>query len=347
MHPYLARAQVHGTPLIDDDSAIFVWQGTRAPLLWGDFSLSADMLPLEQIDYDLWAFITQLPQDGYFEYYFEDGESQIRLPDRFNAKRVSNGLGQINHYFYMPRAAPTPLIRRIPGALRGSLAQFQLHTHGLLAGEVRRVECYQPPVDQPTPLLVIYDGVDYLYRARLATILDNLITQGRIQPLAAVFLANGGSARTLEYSCNESTLRFVLDHLLPLAYDNLNLIDLDTAPGAFGILGASLGGLMAFFTGLRMPEIFGSVLSQSGAYAIPGYEFGVFELIHAGIGQHLRFWMDVGRYDILLDSNRRMFALLQEKGFQALYREYNAGHNYTAWRNDLWRGLEHLFPPSR
>lgn len=347
MHPYLARAQVHGTPLIEDGSVIFLWRGKRAPLLWGDFSLSADMLHLEQIDYDLWGFTIQLPKDGYFEYFFEDSESKTRLPDPYNARRRSNGLGQINHYFYMPDAVQTSLTRIAPGVSRGQLTQFQLATQGQLAGETRRVDLYQPPVEEPAPLLVIYDGVDYLYRTRLATMLDNLITQGRIQPLAAAFLANGGSARTLEYSCNESTLRFVLDHLLPLAYDQLHLIDLDLQPGAFGIVGASLGGLMALFSGLRQPAVFGRVLSQSGAFAIPGYEFGVYDLVNAGISRDLLLWMDVGRYENLLEANRRMNALLVEEKYQVNYREYNAGHNYTAWRNDVWRGLEHLFPPSR
>jgi len=25
------------------------------------------------------------------------------------------------------------------------------------------------------------------------------------------------------------------------------------------------------------------------------------------------------------------------------YREYSGGHNYPAWREDVWRGLEWLF----
>jgi enterochelin esterase family protein len=30
-----------------------------------------------------------------------------------------------------------------------------------------------------------------------------------------------------------------------------------------------------------------------------------------------------------------------------IYREFSAGHNYTAWRDDIWRGLEAMFPFSR
>jgi enterochelin esterase family protein len=53
--------------------------------------------------------------------------------------------------------------------------------------------------------------------------------------------------------------------------------------------------------------------------------------------------MDVGRFEWLLEPNRRLYELLQERGYNAAYREYNAGHNYPAWRNDLRYGLEAAF----
>ncbi len=50
-------------------------------------------------------------------------------------------------------------------------------------------------------------------------------------------------------------------------------------------------------------------------------------------------------YDMpgLLDANRRMFPHLKNHGYEVEYREYNAGHNYPAWRNDVWRGFETLY----
>jgi enterochelin esterase family protein len=38
-----------------------------------------------------------------------------------------------------------------------------------------------------------------------------------------------------------------------------------------------------------------------------------------------------------------MYALLQERMYNVAYREYSGGHNYTAWRDDVWRGLEKSF----
>ena len=49
----------------------------------------------------------------------------------------------------------------------------------------------------------------------------------------------------------------------------------------------------------------------------------------------------------LADGNRRMLPLLRKAGHRAEYREYSGGHNYPAWRDDVWRGLEWLFAPGR
>ena len=58
-----------------------------------------------------------------------------------------------------------------------------------------------------------------------------------------------------------------------------------------------------------------------------------------------KIWMDVGTYERLLPANQRMHALLQERGFDVIYREYHGGHNYAVWRDEVWRGLEALYGP--
>jgi enterochelin esterase family protein len=57
----------------------------------------------------------------------------------------------------------------------------------------------------------------------------------------------------------------------------------------------------------------------------------------------IRVWMDVGKYEWLLTSNQRTYRLLLDKGYDVTYQEFNGGHNYVAWRDDVWRGLVRLF----
>jgi enterochelin esterase family protein len=212
-------------------------------------------------------------------------------------------------------------------------------------GRARDVFLYEPPVAGPYPLLVVLDGPDYLRRASLPTLMDNLLHESRIPPVALAMVASHGPARTVEYACSDATLMFLLDKVLPLARQELRLEDEKRKPGIHGVLGASLGGLMALYAGLRAPQIFGRVLSQSGAFAIPdGYDFVVFELVRAVQRRRLAVWMDCGSFERLTEGNRRMLPLLEEAGHRVQYREYSGGHNYPAWRDDVWRGLEWLYP---
>jgi enterochelin esterase family protein len=160
---------------------------------------------------------------------------------------------------------------------------------------------------------------------------------------------NGTSAtRAIEYACSDSTLVFLMTEVLLLAARHLNLIDIKKFPGAYGVIGASMGGLMALYTGIRIPQVFGNVLSQSGAFSLAGFDMVVFELLEHGEQRPLKIWMDVGVYDIpgLLNANQRMKNLLDMRGYKVEYREYHAGHNYPAWRNDISIGLEYLYDAS-
>jgi enterochelin esterase-like enzyme len=347
-HPLLARARLKGTPLIDGQTVTFIWEGKTAPLLLGDFTdwqRGDPLTPVRQAP-GVWTYTLTLPQDAYLEYaYFVDIEGDQRLVDPFNRRKVNNGVGNYNHYFFMPGRSPNPLARRQRGLPTGSIISAALPTQGIITGHQRKVHLYQPPLPGPYPLVLVWDGQNFLRRAHLSTILDHLIQQGEIRPLALAMVESRVLVRSLEYCCNDLSLAFVLESVLPFARQNLDLLEIKRHPGAFGVLGASMGGLMALYTGLRLPEIFGQVLSLSGAFSFPGYDLVVYDLVRSADPDKLHIWMDAGVYDFqhLLESNRRISTLLQERGFDLWYREYPAGHNYTAWRDELAAGFSHLF----
>lgn len=350
---WLTRAQAEGTPLVDDNTATFVWQGDDPPLLRGDWNDWDESKPLawqrvksgkRAASSAVWTAALELAPDAYMEYCF--GADEQRVDDPLNPRLVSNGMGKFNHCFYMPQGGPTPLARRERNGQRGDLVPLDLPTHMMVAGQKRRLVLYRPAAQEPVPLVLVYDGTDYLRRASLATLVDNLIAQRRIQPIALAMVANGRGARMAEYGGSDGTLAFVHEVVLPAAREHLTLIDITEHSGAFGVMGASMGGLMALATGLRLPHIFGRVLSQSGAFYFGSYPTTAAEMVEQVPARPVRIWMDVGRYEGLLDGNRRMHAHLQARGYEVAYREYNAGHNYSAWRDDLWRGLEALYPPA-
>lgn len=348
-HPLLRAAQRSGTPIIEGGRAIFLWQSaadSAPPYLVGDFNGwdPDNPAPWSAVEDGLWSFSLELPADAYVEYaLLLDARDDSRTPDPFNDRTAPNGMGHVNQYFYMPGRQPTPLADRATGIPQGKLTRHRIENSWLLADGKRWVHFYQPPVSQPVPLLAVYDAQDYLTRGRITQIVDNLIAQGRIDPIALALIDNSKTARGIEYSCNEATIALLATEVLPLAAQHLNLVHPTERPGAYGVLGASMGGLMALYSGLRIPHVFGRVLSQSGAFEMGEHETVVSHLVRHMPRQPLRIWMDVGRYEWLLEPNQRLHALLQGRGYDVTYREYNGGHNYPAWRDDLAHGLEVAF----
>ena len=193
MHPLLERARKKGNPLIKGNTATFLWEGKTAPYLIDDSHEWEDHpIPMKKLNPGLWSVTLALPRDAYLEYGFMDPETQERLDDPLNPDRyIWNGLGAYNHYFYMPKGGPTPLTNVLPGVPRGKVTRHKVETDSMAVGDERTVYLYQPPVKRPVPLVVVYDGPDYLRRGKLATIVDNLIAQKRIRPIALALVQNG------------------------------------------------------------------------------------------------------------------------------------------------------------
>lgn len=334
-------------PVVQGKRAVFEWRGPKAPRIIADFNHwdPKKAILLEPAGRNLWRYSIELPEDAYIEYaYLLDGK---RVLDPGNSQHIFNGINAYNNYFYMPAGQATGWVKRDPTVPQGMVRRLKVDGKLKLSDEnhsldlfEREVFFYQPPVEEAVPLLVVFDGPDYLRRVKLPTILDNLIYQKRVRPLALAMIANGRKNRLIEYGCSDITLGFLQSSLLPLARKELKLLDPGKHPGSYGVLGASMGGLMALYTGLRMADVFGNVLSQSGAF-YPGFVVG--DLVRFGLGKQVRIWMDVGTFEYLIGFNRQMHTALVENGYKVHYQEYHAGHNYTAWRDDLIEGLEQLF----
>ncbi|MBK8137731.1 MAG: esterase family protein [Chloroflexi bacterium] len=350
-HPLLEQAQLHGTPLIEGDRVTFVWKGATAPQLTSDFNGwgddSAGAAQLQQIADGVWTYQTTLPADAYIEYVFttDPDDEDKRVLDPFNRRQVSNGLNRNNNYFSMPSRSANLMVEFMSNTAQGSVTRHAIYHPFLLSGERRDIWLYQPPTDAPAPLLVVFDGKDYLRRANITQILANLMAMGRIKPVALALVDNARAHRYLEYNASDTVLAQITELVMPLAYNNLNLIDHDANPGSWAVLGASMGGLMALYAGLRLPHIFGKVICQSGAFQLDltDHRPVIEQLVNVLPRPGLKVWQDVGTLEFLRDQNQRMNALLGSKGYDVTYREFNAGHNWTAWRDMLPAAFTTLF----
>lgn len=331
-------------PIIEGNKATFYWHGKSAPQFIDDIHMWEHApQKMKRAGKDLWEYSIELPSTAYLEYSFYDLRTKTRVVDPLNDNTVFNGIEHYNHFFYMPKLSPTPLATRKKNVPRGKVIYHCVDTWMLADEGKRDVYFYHPPVKEPVPLLVVYDGTDYLKRAMLNVIVDNLIHEKRIQPIAMAFLQNGDDHRGVEYACSDATIMWLDNIILPLARKKLNLLDVTKQRGAYGVLGASFGGLMSVYTGLRMPEIFGKVISQSGVFEAEGRDFAAVDMIKHQQAHSIKIWMDIGHFDWLLEDNRRMQPILHENGYDVTYHEFSGGHNYTCWRDEVSIALESLF----
>jgi enterochelin esterase family protein len=342
----LELARKSGNPVIEGNRVTFVWKGKSAPYLIDDMHMWEDgPQKMTRSAPDLWTYSIKMDPAAYLEYSFYDLRNKKRVKDPLNKNTAFNGINAYNHFFYMPEARPTSLAVKRKNVPRGKVTRHLVDSWMIELDGKREVYLYQPPVQEPVPLLLVYDGVDYLQRAMLNVIADNLIHKKRIRPIAMAFVQNGDKHRGVEYACSDATLMTIEHSVLQLAAKKLNLLDTKKNRGSFGVLGASWGGVMSVYTGLRIPEIFGKVICQSGVFESEGRDYVAVDLVRAKQAREIRIWMDIGHYDWLLEDNRRMQPLLQENGYNVTYREFVGGHNYTCWRDEVWRALEAMFPP--
>jgi enterochelin esterase family protein len=165
----------------------------------------------------------------------------------------------------MPAAVPPKWTVRHDGVPAGKLTSTRFKSQ--ILGNERDISVYTPPGyskdGAPCHLLIVFDRSQYIADSFAPTpvILDNLAAEGKIPPTVAVFIGNVN--RSKELPCNDMFADFLAKELVPHIRAEYRVTD---KPEHTVVAGASYGGLASSFAALRHPEVFGSVLSQSGSY---------------------------------------------------------------------------------
>ena len=263
----------------------------------------------------------------------------------------------------LPDAPPEPWVIRHPEIPAGQVGKSRFYSRYLQ--NERDLWIYTPPgydpAKGPYPWLLLNDGGAY-FELPTPAILDNLQAAGRIPPVVAIFVGIVPGARTRELGCNETFLDFICQELLPWVREHYAI---SSDPRLAGVGGVSAGGLMAAFAALRHPEVFGNVLSQSGAFWwMPGFDEN--KLAAEGVEQNwlirqfvkserlpLRFHLSVGLLEGdlrprevrsgMLAINSHMRDVLEAKGYEVTYVEFPGGHDFVGWRGVLPEAIQWLF----
>ena len=369
-----------GAPLIEpatnSDREVFatmLWRGTEETRNVFVFRLGDVNKPMvRMLDTDLWYKTFRLQKGARFIYQLAPNlpdpkewrgitrfANDIRN-DPLNPFQFAEHYDEFNPYegnsfsaVELPSAEPQTWNVVRPNVPIGRV-QRDKFTSKLLGNE-RTIWIYTPhgyaAGKKPYGLLVLTDGSLNVNTLRIATVLDNLIAARLIPPLIAVMVDNPDRWR--ELSCNSTYADFLAQEIVPWARANYHATD---RPEQTIIGGTSLGGLQAACVGLKHSEVFGNVLSQSGAFDWKPAGEKEWEWLNrqfaasprlplrfsfeAGLLEGTWWWRSLPQRDPLpqpplLTTNRNLRDTLLSKGYPVHYTEFNGNHGLLNWRGTL------------
>lgn len=336
------------TPLrLPDGTMLFVWQGRADAVELATWMPSfPDPPPFTRLaGSDVWVLILRLPATAMIEYRIGVGRHGRRaeLIDPLNPATTTNPFGS--------NSVATGAAYELPAwaepradVVGGHLGEIRIRSR--VWGERRHHGLYLPraPVDSGgLPLVVVHDGDDFVNHSRLLTVIDNLVADDVIPPVAA--LLHRPQTRHREYADDPRHAEHIVDEVLSHVSERA-----DIDPGRRLLVGSSLGAVAALSVGWRHPDQFSTQVLLSGSFAgkttgdRPGDIFepvvGLVERVDEDgrLADH-RIYLSCGRYEGLIDLNRALVPRLRAVGASVRYEETWDGHQWASWRDRLGPAL--------
>lgn len=212
-------------------------------------------------------------------------------------------------------------------------------------GEKRKLRIYLPPgynVLLSYPVVYCQDGEEFFNFGRIATHANRLILDEDVEPFIIVGVEVNTSVRTSEYapfgSRFEAYTRCFSEEIIPFIEANYPV---RRERSERILAGDSLGGSVSLHIALKRKDLFGKIISLSGAYYIPTQEIIAQETdlsslsLYMVVGlQERDYQTDTGIYDFV-DLNRSTKALLEKRGASVVYYEKDGKHLWGFWQQEL------------
>jgi enterochelin esterase-like enzyme len=325
-----------GTPMVDGAKVHFVYRDPHATDVklageFNDWSRRGNSIQMERLaETEFFWYTLTVPAPARLEYKFiVDGEWK---PDPLCPHHIDNGIGEQNSFFVVGEFHEPPELEWHDDIAHGRVEEFDFESARLR--NTRRVYIYLPAAYHRDdharfPSFYVHDGGEYLDRARMSTVLDNLIHAGEIPPLVVVMIDPVNRMR--EYWADDDYRDFLCAEFIPMIDERYRTV---ADRGSRGVMGASLGGLISTYLALSQPQLFSKVAGQSSALHLD--ENKLTSLLDADRDLKFTFYFDVGTYEPrFIPANERFVARLKQKNWPCFYQELAGGHNWTSWRAHL------------
>lgn len=311
----------------------------------------------------MWEFTTTAPLDPelYSYSFIVDG---LKITDPSNVYQLRDIASVTNIFLIDGDYADYYKVNDVP---HGTVSKAWYNSKTL--GMNRRLTVYTPAgyetSDKDYPVLYLLHGMGgdenaWTELGRAAQILDNLIAEGKAEPMIVV-MTNGNAA--LQAAPGESSLGFVTPTTnLPKTMEGsfemhfpevVEFIDnnyrtIDKKEGR-AIAGLSMGGFHSMHISKQFPDMFDYVGLFSAAIK-PGNN--AIAPIYSDLEGKLKvqfeknpalYWIAIGEKDFLYPANVEYRKMLDDNGFKYEYFESPDGHIWKNWRIYLTKFAPKLF----
>ena len=335
--------------------------------------VTGDFLPTQKVqtpfgEFDAPGAADMTQKDGVWEYpelysytMLVDG---LKINDPSNVHRIRD-VQSVTDVFIIPgERADLYKINDVP---HGTVSKVWYNSPSL--GMDRRLTVYTPAGYETSgkryPVFYLLHGMGgdenaWTELGRASQILDNLIAQGKAEPMIVV-MTNGNAA--LQAAPGESNLGFAAPSMqLPKTMEGsfeqhfpevVKFIDKNyrtiKTKKARAIAGLSMGGFHSMHISKQYPDMFDYVGLFSAAI-MPGND--VKSPVYDDLESKLKtqfdkkpalYWIAIGDKDFLYDANKQYRKMLDEKGYKYTYYETPEGHIWKNWRIYLTEFAPQLF----
>ena len=331
-------------PLIVNDSVAFLYFGKANSVTWmGDFNgwgydKNFQNKGKKISGTAIWMLKTAFPKNARLDYKIVvDEKNWILDPANLHQQWSGVGGGSPNSELRMPEWKEATELQIKSDSPKGSVKADILFNSKIL-GYQTMYSIYLPHGFEKLgklPVIYVTDGYEYLHPqlGNMTTVLDNLIAEKKIKPIAAVFIDHrepvnrANNRRMQELAMNQNYLDFFTKELLP---ETEKKYPVSTHASERGIMGTSMGGLTATFFAFTRPDVFGLVGIQSPAFWTKPQ---IYQLCTNTAKPTIKISMTSGVINDTSKESRKMKDVLEANSCVYHYREVNEGHSWGNWRN--------------
>ena len=311
---------------------------------------------------DTWSItLRDLEPDLYMYYFIVDGTKML---DNENAHTLRDVKTVMNTFVLDPKGDCPVAVHNVPhGEVRA--VWYDSPTLGMK----RRMMIYLPPgyeeSHQKYPVFYLLHGSGgdetvWLEQGRAAQILDNLIAEGKAEPMIVVMPNGNVDEQAASNMSAEGNVQptFIHKKWMEGSFeacfnDIMNWVDNNyrTRPAkrSRAIAGLSMGGYHSLYISANQPEDFAYVgLFSAAINRMDQGKSKIYDDLETKLVTQFKqrprlYWIGIGKDDFLYKDNTAFREMLDKKRLRYTYHESGAGHEWANWRDYLIIFTQQLF----